>query len=83
VAITMAAVGKPVENGSAERLMRTIWEEEIDLSECRDFADANGQLGRSLDDVYDRKRTHSSLGYLTPAESEQQWPRGQRAASFP
>ena len=53
--------------------MRTIREEEIDLSEYRDFADASGQLGRFLDDVYNRKRIHSSLGYLAPAEFEQQW----------
>jgi putative transposase len=79
VAISMAAVGKPEENGFAERLMRTIREEEIDLSEYRDFADAYGQLGRFLDDVYNRKRIHSSLGYLTPAEFEQQWLRGQEA----
>ena len=83
VAISMAAVGKPEENGFAERLVRTSREGEIDLSEYRDFADAYGQLGRFLDDVYNRKRFHSSLGYLTPAEFEQQWLRGQRAASFP
>ena len=76
VAISMAAVGKPEENGFAERLMRTIREEEIDLSEYRDFADAYGQLGRFLDDVYDRKRIHSSLRYLTPREFEQQLLRG-------
>jgi putative transposase len=83
VAISMAEVGKPEENGFAERLMRTIGEEEIDLSEYRDFADAYGQLGRFLDDVYNRKRIHSSLGYLTPAEFEQQWLRGQSVASLP
>src|SRR5262249_22603095 len=76
VAISMAAVGKPEENGFAERLMRTIREEEIDLSEYRDFADAHGQLGRFLDDVYNRKRIHSALGYLTPVEFELQWLRG-------
>jgi transposase InsO family protein len=73
VAMSMATVGKPEENGFAERLMQTIREEEIDLSEYRDFADAYGQLGRFLDDVYNRKRIHSSLGYLTPAEFERQW----------
>jgi putative transposase len=72
VSISMAAVGKPEENGYAERLMRTIKEEEVDLSEYHDFADAYRQLGRFLDDVYSRKRTHSALGYLTPAEFEQQ-----------
>jgi transposase InsO family protein len=33
VQISMAAVGKPEENGYAERLMRTIKEEEVDLSD--------------------------------------------------
>jgi putative transposase len=73
VKISMANVGKPEENGYAERLMRTIKEEEVDLSEYEDFADARRQLGRFLDDVYNTKRIHSSLGYLTPAEFQQQW----------
>jgi transposase InsO family protein len=71
--ISMAAVGKPEENGYAERLMRTIKEEEVDLSEYHDYADALGQLGRFLDAVYNVKRIHSALGYLTPAEFEEQW----------
>ena len=81
MAISTAAVGKREENGFAERLMRTIREEEIDLSEYCDFADACRRLGRFLDDVYNRKRTQSSLGYLTPSEFEQPWPRGQGAVA--
>jgi transposase InsO family protein len=77
IAISMAAVGKPEENGYAERLMRTIKEEEVSLTEYADFADARRQLGRFLDDVYNRKRIHSSLGYLTPAEFEREWRRRQ------
>ncbi len=76
VSISMAAVGKPEENGYAERLMRTIKEEEVALTEYRDFADARRQLGRFLDAVYNRKRIHSSLGYLTPEEFEQHWHAG-------
>lgn len=68
--ISMANVGCPEENGYAERLMRTIKEEHVNLTEYRDFEDAQAQIGRFLEDVYQRKRIHSSLGYLTPAEFE-------------
>ena len=73
VNLSMATVGEPRENGYAERLMRTIKEEEVNLSEYRDFADAHRQMTRFLDDVYNVKRIHSSLGYLTPREFEEQW----------
>lgn len=68
VKISMANVGCPEENGYAERLMRTIKEEEVALSDYLDFADARRQLGKFLNEVYNGKRIHSSLGYLTPAE---------------
>jgi transposase InsO family protein len=73
VKISMASVGEPEENGYAELLMRTIKEEEVELSEYEDFGDAQRGLGRFLDDVYNRKRIHSSLGYLTPVEFESKW----------
>ena len=73
VAISMAEVGEPTQNGYAERLMRTIKEEEVDLSEYRNFADAYEQIGKFLEEVYTKKRIHSSLGYLTQLEFENQW----------
>lgn len=73
VQISMAAVGKAEENGYAERLMRTIKEEEVDLSEYLDFMDALNQIGHFIEDVYMSKRIHSSLGYLTPLEFETAW----------
>jgi putative transposase len=73
VQLSMAAVGEPRENGFAERLVRTIKGEEVDLSDYQDFADARGQIGHFIDAVYNVKRIHSSLGYLTPKEFEQQW----------
>lgn len=72
-AISMADVGAAWQNGYAERLIRTIKEEEVYLSEYDDYHDAYRQIGRFLDDVYMCKRIHSSLGYLTPAEFEAQW----------
>lgn len=68
--VSMAAVGCPEENGYAERLMRTIKEEHVSLTEYQNVADARTQIGQFLTDVYQTKRIHSSLGYLTPAEFE-------------
>ncbi len=73
VRISMAALGVPEENGYAERLMRTIKEEEVALAEYRDFAEAQQQIGSFIEDVYATKRIHSALGYLTPAEFEAAW----------
>jgi putative transposase len=70
IRISMAAVGKAEENGYAERVIRTIKEEEVDLSEYLNFAEAAQQIGHFIEDVYMNKRIHSSLGYLTPAEFE-------------
>jgi putative transposase len=73
IQISMAEVGEPTQNGYAERLMRTIKEEEVDLSDYQDYHDAYPQIGRFLEDVYMRKRVHSSLNYLTPVEFENFW----------
>lgn len=73
VALSMATIGEARENGFAERLIRTIKEEEVYLSDYQDFADALRQIARFLDDVYNVKRIHSALGYLTPREFEQHW----------
>jgi putative transposase len=75
IQISMAAVGEPRQNGYAERVIRTIKEEEIDLAEYRDFPDALAQIGQFIDDVYRTKRMHSALGYLTPVEFEAAWRR--------
>ena len=73
VAISMAGVGKAYENGYAERLMRTIKEEEVDLSEYRNFNEVYERIEEFLEEVYMKKRIHSSLSYLTPSEFEEKW----------
>jgi putative transposase len=73
--ISMAESGAAWQNGHAERLMRTIKEEEVDLSDYEDYTDALSQLRRFLNDVYMHKRIHSALGYLTPVEFEERWRR--------
>jgi hypothetical protein len=73
IQISMAEVGKPTPNGYAERLMRTIKEEEVDLSDYQDYYEAHRQIGQFLENIYMRKRVHSSLNYLTRAEFESHW----------
>jgi putative transposase len=79
--ISMAAGGEPTENGYAERLVRTIKEEHIALTEYESYGDAYRQLGRFLDDTYQRKRIHSALGYVTPIEFERQWHKEQEESA--
>ena len=83
IQISMAATGKPEENGYAERLMRTIKEEEVDLSEYLNLDDARGQIGCFIDQVYMKKRIHSALGYLTPVEFEADWRRSHSEQTTP
>ncbi len=70
IAISMADIGKPTQNAFAERLMRTLKEEEVSLHDYQDITEARARIGHFLDDVYMTKRVHSSLGYQTPAEFE-------------
>ena len=70
VQISMAAVGQATENPFAERVIRTIKEEEVYLADYVDFADAYHHIAHFIEDVYQTKRIHSALGYLPPAEFE-------------
>jgi len=73
IAISMAAVGCPEENGFVERWMRTLKEDHVSMSEYDDFWDCQAQIGEFIEEVYQRKRVHSSLGYLPPAVFEERW----------
>jgi len=71
--ISMAEVGAAWQNGSAERLIRTIKEEEVDLSDYQDYHHAYAQLRHFLNHRYPNECIHSALDYLTPTEFEQLW----------
>ena len=71
--ISMTAAGKPSENGYAERVIRTIKEEEVYLSDYQSLEEARRQIGHFIDQVYAHERIHSALGYATPAEHEAGW----------
>ncbi len=66
----MAAVGNPYENAKAESFFRTLKLEEVYLKDYRDFGEAEENIGEFIEDLYNHKRLHSSLGYLPPVEFE-------------
>ncbi len=68
--ISMSAVGNPYDNAKAESFFKTLKMEEVYLKEYESFADAEANLQQFIEQVYNTKRLHSSLGYLPPAEFE-------------
>ena len=72
VEISVARRGCPWENGYAERLIRTLKEEEVYLNAYEDIHEARARIGHFIIQVYNEKRPHSALEYLTPVEFEQQ-----------
>ena len=68
--ISMAAVGNPYENAKAESFFRTLKMEEVYLKDYRTFEEAQENIGEFIEEVYNQKRLHSSLGYLPPVEFE-------------
>jgi transposase InsO family protein len=67
---SMSRVGNPYDNAKAERFIRTLKSEEIDGTLYRDHRDAAGHIAAFIDEVYNRQRLHSALGYQTPVAFE-------------
>jgi len=70
--ISMASVGNPYENAKAESFFRTLKMEEVYLKDYQDFEEAHENIGEFIEEIYNQKRLHSSLGYLPPVEFEAQ-----------
>ena len=68
--VSMAATGNPYENAKAESFFKTLKREEVYLKDYRTFEEAEANLGRFIEEVYNTKRLHSSLGYLPTVEFE-------------
>jgi putative transposase len=71
IQISMSRKGNPYDNAACESFMKTLKYEEVYRTEYRDLADAYAQIGEFLDRVYNQQRLHSALGYVPPAEFEQ------------
>jgi transposase InsO family protein len=65
--------GRPQENGSAESFNKTMSYEKLFLEEYDTLAEVEKELGNWLEDLYNTRRLHSSLGYESPIDFERIW----------
>jgi transposase InsO family protein len=68
VQISMSRKGNPYDNAKAESFMKTLKYEEVHRVEYKDLAEARRGIRKFLELTYNRKRLHSALGYVPPAE---------------
>ncbi len=66
----MSAKGVPVENAFAESFMGSLKVEEIYMWDYETYTDVLERIPYFIEEAYNRKRLHSSLGYIPPEEFE-------------
>ena len=70
VKTSMSRAGNPYDNAKAERFMRTLKEEEVNAKTYATIEEARADIGAFIENVYNRGRLHSALGYKPPVEFE-------------
>jgi transposase InsO family protein len=70
IQVSMSRRGNPYDNAFAESFMKTLKYEEVYLNEYETYEDAMNNIERFIEQVYNQKRLHSSIGYKSPVEFE-------------
>jgi transposase InsO family protein len=68
---SMSRAGNPWDNATCESFMKTLKAEEVNGKSYRNLEELQDQIQPFLEDYYNRRRLHSSLGYSAPAKFEE------------
>jgi transposase InsO family protein len=69
--LSMSRPASPWENGKCESFIKTLKREEIDARRYAGFAELRNNLEEFIEQIYNKVRLHSALGYRSPDEFEQ------------
>jgi putative transposase len=70
--ISMSRTANPYDNAHAESFFKTLKYEEVHLFNYETLGEVLQRLPYFIEEVYNKKRLHSSIGYVPPEEFERQ-----------